>query len=101
MFRGQWKHSVSLRDQMAYYDRLDIGHVDKSYTFLLSMVRKKLEQVHRDRTRDELHNSLLRRGKALASGAPADNVSSSGAARYPKGVCRTWFAKGSCSKGEK
>ena len=99
LFRKQIAKSVSLRDQLSYYERLDVGHPDKTYDWLISIVRKRLEQVRRDRTRDELHNGLLRKGRALVSGDSGDTSSSPDKARCPKGVCRSWFSKGSCSKG--
>ena len=45
LFRKQVEQSVTLRDQMSYYNRLDIGHPDKSYAFLVSAVRKLLERL--------------------------------------------------------
>ncbi len=73
LFRKQLTKSVSLREQMSYYERLDAGHADRNYDFLLSIVRKRLEQIRRDRTRDELHHSLARKGKVIpAVGARGD-----------------------------
>ena len=69
-FRKQLTRSVVLIDQMSY-ERLDVGHADRSYDFLLSIVRKRLEQVRRHRTRDELQNSLVRKGRAMV-GADSD-----------------------------
>ena len=86
-----------MRDQMSYYNRLDVGHADRSYEFLVSIVRKHLEMVRGDRTRDELQNSLLRRGRAMAAEDAGGRTRSQ---TCPRGVCRTWFAKGSCSKGK-
>ena len=83
---------------MSYYERLDIGHPDRSYKLLFSIVRKRLEQARRDRTKDALQNSLLRRGKAMVS-AGGDVGVRGRSPSCPKGVCRTWFSKGSCSKG--
>ena len=55
LFRKQLSRSAALKDQMSYYERLSIGHADRSYDFLLSIVRKRLEQQRRNRNRDELH----------------------------------------------
>ena len=46
---------------MAYYERLDGSHHDKSYSFLISAVRKHLETKRRLRAREELHRSLTGR----------------------------------------
>ena len=57
-----------------------------------------MEQVRRERTREELHNSLLRKGgRALVAGDTGDG--GSGKARCPKRACVMWFKKGACSKG--
>ena len=98
LFKRQISKSVSHREQMSYYERLDVGHSDRSNNFLISIARKRLEQQRRDRTRDDLHNSLLRKGKALVS-ADRDVSGRGQTPTRPKGVCRTWHSKGSCSTG--
>lgn len=39
LFYQQVHGSQSIRDQVAYYDRLDTDHPDRSYKFLVSAVR--------------------------------------------------------------
>merc|ERR1711867_64817 len=89
-----------MRDSMSYYDRLDVGDPHKSYDYLVSVVRKRLEQERRDQNRDELHNGLARKGRSLAAWVAGGNTGGGEGPRHPKGVCRTWFAKGACSKGD-
>lgn len=52
LFFQQVYRSQSLRDQIAYYDRLEIGHADRSYRFLVSAVRKQITQHLRKETRE-------------------------------------------------
>ena len=92
--------STSMRDAMSHYERLDVGDPHKNYDYLVSLVRKRLEQARRDQNRDEFHNGLMRRGRSLAAARTEDNPSGSEGPRYPKGVCRTWHMKGACPKGD-
>ena len=85
---------------MSYYERLDHGDPHKTYDYLVSVVRKRLEQARRDQNRDELHNGLARKGRSLAAWVAGGNPSGGESPRHPKGVCRTWYAKGACSKGD-
>ena len=43
LFRTQLSFSTSMKEEVAHYERLDVGHSDKSYTYLISAVRKHLE----------------------------------------------------------
>ena len=39
LFRSQIKGHPGLKEDLAYYNRLDKGHTDRCYTFLLNCVR--------------------------------------------------------------
>ena len=43
MFRAQVERHPGLREDIAYYERLRQGHVDKSYGFLMSAARRYIE----------------------------------------------------------
>lgn len=52
--------SQSLRDQVAYYDRLGIGHAFRNHKFLVCMVRTHTEQKRGIQTDDALHRNMSR-----------------------------------------
>ena len=54
LFRTQLSFSSSMKEEIAHYERLDVGHPDKPYTFLVSAVRKHLEMKRRLNAREEL-----------------------------------------------
>ena len=58
LFRKQLYGSQAVKDQIAYYDRLEVGHKDKTYDFLVSMVRKHLDTKRRHRAREELRGQV-------------------------------------------
>ena len=92
--------SASMKDTISHYDRLDVGDPNKNYDFLVSQVWKRLEQARREQNRVELHSRFEQRGRSLAAAAIGDRPGGHDSPRYPKGVCRSWFTKGACSKGE-
>ena len=53
LFRLQVAKSTAMRDTMTYYNRLDMNHPDRNYDFLVSSVRRHLEQQRRSQTRQE------------------------------------------------
>ena len=70
---------------MAYYNRLEKGHADRSYTFLLNCVRKYLERQRQDRAKAERARSV---GKTVLA-----------AVGEKKGVCYA-FKRGECRQGD-
>ncbi len=98
LFRLQIQRYQPLRDQLAYYDRLDHGHADRSYAFLISAARRHLEQRRRAETRE----ALSRGGSAYAlpvSLARGDPGGKAKAKSKGKGICRSWASTGSCIRG--
>ena len=69
---------------MAYYNRLEKGHTDRCYTFLLNCVRRYLERQRQDKAKAERSRGTGR--TALA------------AAGEKKGACYA-FKRGQCTKG--
>ena len=69
---------------MAYYNRLEKGHTDRCYTFLLNCVRKYLERQRQDRAKAERVKSV---GKTVLA-----------AVGEKKGVCYA-YKRGTCQKG--
>ena len=57
-FKSQIKGHPGLKEDMAYYNRLDKGHTDRCYTFLLNCVRTYLERQRQDRAKAERVRSV-------------------------------------------
>ena len=73
---------------MSHYDRLPLGHAEKNYNYLISLVRRHLEARRRDQVRDE---------HARHRGQPAYAATSPGPKRE-QGECWQWIKHGKCSK---
>ena len=58
LFRRQLFNSQGMKDQMAYYERLEAGRQHKTYDFLVSMVRRHLDTRRRHHAREELHRNF-------------------------------------------
>lgn len=86
MFRKQVQNHPWLTDQMSYYNRLDIGHIDKNYQWLISTAKKEIETRRRQQTRDE----LARGRKAQPTNALAAT----------KGICFQFKKSGKCARGD-
>ena len=86
LFRKNVEHHPWIKDQMAYYYRLDHGHADRSYSWLLSVVRKTLENKRRAETRAELVPTNKRPGNTYAFAAQ-------------QGICFSWQKNGKCARG--
>ena len=107
LFRLQIAKSTAMRDTMTHYNRLDMGHPDRTYDFLISSVRRHLELQRRTQTRQELQNHLS--GGQQAGGAMVGRGANKGRGnpskspkgeRVPPGHCRDWVKKGTCARGD-
>ena len=86
-FRQNIENHPWIKDQMSYYYRLDHGHADRSYEWLLSITRKTLANKRRQQTREELK--------------PRDRRDSSNYAfAATQGICYSWVNKGKCAAGK-
>ena len=72
---------------MAYYERLPIGHEERNYRYLVTLVKRYLENRRRNQLRDEASRNV---GKAayVAEDAPRQ-----------KGDCYRWLELGKCASG--
>lgn len=62
------ERSQAIREHLAYYDRLDMGHPGRSYNFLVPAIRKHIEQQRGIETRDALHKNMSGNKALVASG---------------------------------
>ncbi len=62
----QLRQSKSLQQDLAYYDRFDVQHGDRSYEFLLSCVGRLLDRKRLETSRAESAKGL---GKSLSDPA--------------------------------
>ena len=62
LLKSQIKGHPGLKEDMAYYNRLEKGHADRCYTFLLNCVRKSLERQRQDRAKAEHDTRCWRDG---------------------------------------
>lgn len=70
----QVQRSQAIRDQIAYRDQLDMGHPDRSYKFLVSAIRKHIEQKSTIEARDAFHKNMSWNNALVAScGAGGDS----------------------------
>ena len=107
LFRLQVAKSTAMRDTMTHYNRLDMNHPERNYDFLVSSVRRHLEQQRQSQTRQELQNHLsggqsaggAMVGKGTPKGKSARSATPKGE-RVPSGHCRDWVKKGTCARGD-
>ena len=85
LFRSQIKGHSGLKEDMAYYNRLEKGHADRCYTFLLNCVRKYLERQRQDRAKAERTRGVGKTALATVG--------------EKKGICYA-FKNGKCKKGK-
>ena len=85
LFKSQIKGHPGRKDDMSYYNRLEKGHSDRCYTFLLNCVRKYLERQRQDRAKAERTRSHSRTTMPVVG--------------EKKGVCYA-FKRGRCNKGK-
>ena len=72
---------------MAYYERLPVGHEERNYKYLITLVKRYLETRRRNQLRDEALRSI---GKAAYV---AEEV------LRKKGDCYQWLKHGKCASG--
>ena len=84
MFRTQIEKHLGLKEDMAYYERLPRGHDDKSYDFLLSVVRRYLEKRRAHKAKAERSKSGLRPSLPATDDRP---------------ICFA-YQRGTCTKGK-
>jgi hypothetical protein len=87
LFRRQIQRHPGFREHTAYYERLPIGHEERNYRYLVTLVKRYLETRRRNQLRDEASRNV---GKAayVAEDAPRQ-----------KGDCYQWLEHGKCASG--
>ena len=109
LFRLQVTKSAAMRDTMNYYNRLSVGHAERTYDFLISSVRRHLELQRRTQTRHELQSHLSggqAAGGAMVGSKGGGKKGKGGRSQTPKGErvptghCRDWVKKGICARGD-
>ena len=70
MFRAQVETHPGLKEDMAYYDRLPREHSERSYSFLLSAVRRFLEKQRAQKAKAERSKSGVRPSIAATDDRP-------------------------------
>ena len=87
LFRRQIQRHPGFREHMAYYERLPVGHEERNYRYLITLVKRYLETRRRNQLRDEASRSV---GKAAYV---AEDV------LRQKGDCYQWLEHGKCASG--
>ena len=70
MFRAQVEKHPGLKEDMAYYDRLPRENSERSYSFLLSAVRRFLEKQRAQKAKAERSKSGVRPSTAATDDRP-------------------------------
>ena len=87
LFRRQIQRHPGFREHMAYYERLPIGHEERNYRYLVTLVKRYLETRRRNQLRDEASRSV---GRAAYV---AEDV------LRQRGDCYQWLEHGKCASG--
>jgi hypothetical protein len=58
LFLEQLRKSQVMREEVAYYDRVEKGHPDKTYDFLVKSIRKLLERRRHRQNRQDMVKAL-------------------------------------------
>jgi hypothetical protein len=82
LFRRQIQRHPGFREHMAYYERLPVGHEERNYRYLVTLVRRYLETRRRNQLRDEASRCV---GKAAYVAEDAHRQ---------KGDCYQWLEHG-------
>ena len=85
LFYNQVRHHPELRPDIAYFDRLPQGHMERNYSWLYDRVEAYLERVRIQHARNQLdggHRKVL----------PVQKDSEA----VPKGYCKTFWNTGKC-----
>ena len=106
LFYNQVKNSQVLRTQIERYRLADVGHEDKTYTFLVKMVRSYLDRKLRENNRNQISHALAGekipaehakgrggRGKGRGKGSRSRSP-----AAQEKGVCYQFQREGNCDR---
>ena len=87
LFRNQVQHHSGIREQIAHYQRCEVGHLDRCCSYLVRIVRQYLESRRQLQTKKELE-----RGRGTSRMAvPAGDSN--------KGHCFNWIKHGACRYG--
>ena len=72
LFLMQLRTSKVLKEEIAHYDRMETGHADKSYAYLVKALKRFLERKRQERNRHEVERQLRGGGPkdAAAPGVP-------------------------------
>ena len=81
IFLRQIRQAPQLREDLAYYDRLPIGHEDKTYMFLITSVRRYVSRQRAKATREATHQSLAGEAADPKAAAPAPKPKAKGKAK--------------------
>ena len=72
LFLMQLRTSKVLKEEIAHYDRVEKGHADKSYEYLVKTLKRYLERKRQERNRHEVERQLRGGGHkdSAAHGVP-------------------------------
>jgi hypothetical protein len=91
MFFDQIKKSQVLKEDIAHYNRQEVGHEHKNRTYLNRCVVRYLERIRKDANRDEVNAAF--NGEAHTRAMPAGGTP-------VQAVC-SFHARGSCKYGDR
>jgi hypothetical protein len=125
MFYEQVRHVPSISNDIAVYDRAEIGSEERSYQFLIKAVKRVLQRTTRERNRKDIEKSLdhmahgsinaLKGGKKGKKGKGKGDTKGKGKGdggkkgdgkgKPPTGgagnnTCREWMASQTCKRGK-
>ena len=98
LFRRELKKFSGFRENMAHYERLQVGDPDRSYTYLYALARRHIENRRREAVREALTKTLGTPAYPAASSAGGD--SSRENPQRQVGECQSWIMYGKCIHGK-
>ena len=93
----QFRKTTSMKEDLAYFDRLDSDHKNKSWKYLRSCLRKQIFRVRAAENEDDLCPPEA--VKKIAAGI-GGGTSGGGKGGGPRGIC-PFDLKGTCRDGDK
>ena len=112
LFYEQVRYLPFLNNDIAVYERANIGSEDRSYQFLLKAVKRVLERNKQEKNRKDIERSL----ESLTAGGKVNALKGKGGKGKGKGKngkgkgkdggkgkdnnCREWMRSGSCPRGK-
>ena len=102
IFLRKIRNVLSLKEDLAYYDRLGPGHADKSFTFLKEACNRLLERKREHENRSAIEAHIASGGSSVQQAIPVAPAPGKGKgkgktrAATPKGAAKREPSKGVC-----